>query len=304
MVHTTFTRLEITTVQNRQGAKTPQNKAPTTNVAPGLNRPMTTTAADQRRKLGDHSPTVGIRNRKTVITESGSKHVVNKELYPSPRIQTADKYGNRRKNRASDVFGDFYGFGSNPPGCMSKGTDPIDIKKEKERFLGLLTAETKRYDIQGMYQSLKGKTEQIVKGIRKDQKIIMNDEERTLRNLDKLGYMNQYLKEDHENTQASLAGAAAIRDESKQEMHEFGIKNNKELTTLENDLTTLKNQIGDAEKQKVTVAGEIDRLQLEIKEGRQNDTNHNAGLVEKIKRTDGEFDRLEKELARNVIPGR
>ena len=76
---------------------------------------------------------------------------------------------------------------------MSKGTEPVDIKKEKERYLGLLTAETKRYDVQGMYQSLKGKTEQIVKGIRKDQKIIMNDEERTLRNLDKLGYMKQYL---------------------------------------------------------------------------------------------------------------
>jgi hypothetical protein len=131
---------------------------------------------------------------------------------------------------------------------MSKGTEPIDIKKEKERFLGLLTAETKRYDVQGMYQSLKGKTEQIVKGIRKDQKIIMNDEERTLRNLDKLGYMHQYLMEDHENTQASLSGAAAIRDESKREMHEFGVKNNKELTSLENQLSSLKNQIGDSEK--------------------------------------------------------
>ena len=64
----------------------------------------------------------------------------------------------------------------------------------------------------------------------------MNDEERTLRNLDKLGYMHQYLKEDHENTQASLSGAAAIRDESKTEMHNFDVKNNKELTGLENEL--------------------------------------------------------------------
>lgn len=33
--------------------------------------------------------------------------------------------------RASDIFGDFFGFGPNPPGCMSKGTEPIDLKKEK-----------------------------------------------------------------------------------------------------------------------------------------------------------------------------
>ena len=33
--------------------------------------------------------------------------------------------------RASDIFGYFFGFGPNPPGCMSKGTEPIDLKKEK-----------------------------------------------------------------------------------------------------------------------------------------------------------------------------
>lgn len=42
---------------------------------------------------------------------------------------------------------------------MSKGTDPINLKAEKERFLNLLTQEVKRYDVQGMYTSLKGKTE-------------------------------------------------------------------------------------------------------------------------------------------------
>jgi len=36
---------------------------------------------------------------------------------------------------------------------------------------------------------LNGKMESIVKGIKKEEKIIMNDEERQLRNLDKLEYM-------------------------------------------------------------------------------------------------------------------
>jgi hypothetical protein len=41
---------------------------------------------------------------------------------PSPR---AGRYAQRRTDkqaRASDIFGDFFGFGPNPPGCLSKGT--------------------------------------------------------------------------------------------------------------------------------------------------------------------------------------
>lgn len=78
----------------------------------------------------------------------------------------------------SDIFGDFFGFGANPPGCMSKGAEPIDIKKEKERFMSLLTQETKRYDVNGMTIDLNQKMDQIVTSIKKEEKIIMNDEER------------------------------------------------------------------------------------------------------------------------------
>ena len=83
---------------------------------------------------------------------------------------------------------------------MSKGTEAIDLKKEKEKFLGLLGLEAKRYDVQGMHVDLNGKMEQIVKTIKKEEKVIMNDEERQLRNLDKLEYMSQYLNEDHHLT--------------------------------------------------------------------------------------------------------
>ena len=103
------------------------------------------------------SPTRMAVKRKTVITESGSKRIIDKnEMERSPAAGSATK--NRldvrrakKKAKAADVFGDFFGFGANPAGCMSKGTEPIDLKKEKERFLGLLTSETKRYDIEGMY---------------------------------------------------------------------------------------------------------------------------------------------------------
>lgn len=104
---------------------------------------------------------------------------------------------------------------------MSKGTEPIDIKKEKEKFMSLLTQEGKRYDVQGMHLDLNQKMEQIVNGIKKEEKLIMNDEERQLRNLDKLEYMSQYLNEDHIHTENSLEGAQQIRNISNLKMHDF-----------------------------------------------------------------------------------
>lgn len=61
----------------------------------------------------------------------------------------------------------------------------------------------------------------------------MNDEERQLRNLDKLEYMSQYLNEDHIMTQNSLQEAQKIRDQSKQEMNQVDKENNQELQQLE-----------------------------------------------------------------------
>ena len=68
-----------------------------------------------------------------------------------------------------------------------------------------------------------------MKGIKKDQRIIMNDEERQLRNLDKLEYMSEYISEDNSNTKTSLASAQQIKDKSKQYMTEFDRKNVSEL---------------------------------------------------------------------------
>jgi len=48
-----------------------------------------------------------------------------------------------------------------------------------------------------MHVDLNAKLDQIVRSIKKEEKIIINDEERQLRNLDKLEYMSQYLNEDH-----------------------------------------------------------------------------------------------------------
>ena len=68
----------------------------------------------------------------------------------------------------------------------------------------------------------------------------MNDEERQLRNLDKLNYMSQYLKEDHSRTQASLLSAQSIRDKSKQQMDSFEKANQLELNSLEKQVKQMQ----------------------------------------------------------------
>jgi len=50
-----------------------------------------------------------------------------------------------------------------------------------------------------------------VKSIYTEQKNIINDEEKQLRNLDKLEYMNQYIQEDYSMAQKSLKDANDIR---------------------------------------------------------------------------------------------
>lgn len=101
---------------------------------------------------------------------------------------------------------------------MSKDGPSVDVKKEKDKFLSLLELEAKNYNIQSMYTDLNHKTESIVKTIFTEQKNIINDEEKQLRNLDKLEYMNQYIQEDYQMAQKSLNDGNEIRNQSKKEM--------------------------------------------------------------------------------------
>lgn len=56
----------------------------------------------------------------------GGRHVVNAQPAAGNSPSSArGKYGARKNRKAAtetnDIFGDFFGFGPNPPGCMSKG---------------------------------------------------------------------------------------------------------------------------------------------------------------------------------------
>ena len=78
-------------------------------------------------------------------------------------MSPTDKKRSARNRNKGDLFGDFFGFGDNPEGCMAKDGPAVDVKKEKEKYLSLLELEAKRYNIQSMYTDLNQKTESIVK---------------------------------------------------------------------------------------------------------------------------------------------
>ena len=136
---------------------------------------------------------------------------------------------------------------------MAKNTQPVDVKKEKERFINLLSAEAKRYDVQGMHIDLHNKMDQIVHNIKKEEKVIMNDEERQLRNLDKLEYMSQYLNEDHVLTQKSLQDAQKIKDNSKKEMEDYEKEGIYELQELERQVLQMETLIQEQEKKQAEI---------------------------------------------------
>lgn len=104
----------------------------------------------------------------------------------------------------------------------------------------MLDQEAKRYDVEGMHVDLNSKLESIVTGIKKEQKAIMNDEDRQLRNLDRLEYMNKYLQEDFVLTRESMKEAQEIKEKSAQEMRAFAEQNEDELKELEQEVREMQ----------------------------------------------------------------
>lgn len=86
---------------------------------------------------------INTNKRKTVVVaEDGTKKLVDTNKFLSHEDiceSTNKKHFSRRhgksKEKISDVFGDFFGFGPNPPGVMSKGAPTVNFKGEKEKFI-------------------------------------------------------------------------------------------------------------------------------------------------------------------------
>ena len=101
------------------------------------------------------------QTRRTVVDKEGKRRVVEAMRSPSPGSPLSASPGSSRRRKLKkgdgDIFGDFFGFGPNPPGCHSKGAEPINVKAEKEKFSALLVAEARRYDTNGMRVNLNGK---------------------------------------------------------------------------------------------------------------------------------------------------
>jgi hypothetical protein len=128
-----------------------------------------------------------------------------------------NKYAERKEanqRKAEDVFSDFFGFDDLPAGATAKGNWDVKVQEEKVKFMSLIDAEAKRYNINNIHTDLNNKMEQVVNNIHTEQKAVMNDEEKQLRNLDKLGYMSQCLTDDHENVKKAINEATHIKNQS------------------------------------------------------------------------------------------
>lgn len=149
--------------------------------------------------------TIGASSSNKDKAASGVSAPQEEEIPSTSRGQA--RRNKKTKQQIDDVFGDFFGFGPNPPGCMKKDGPPTNFKLEKEKFMKALKDEVKSYDLETIKTDLHAKIDQIVVGIKKEERNIITDEDRQLRNLDKLNYMQQYLKEDNVSTRQSLSEA-------------------------------------------------------------------------------------------------
>lgn len=124
----------------------------------------------------------------------------------------------------------------------------------------------------------------------------MNDEERQLRNLDKLEYMSQYLNEDHINTKESLKAAQLIKEDAYLQMSEFEQRNAQELKELEDEVRKINSQIEAQKYKQSEIKEENQRLLKAINSARDNDFQQNQGLLDKINQQDRDFEKNEKNL--------
>jgi hypothetical protein len=165
-----------------------------------------------------------------VKTEDGTKHIVNTNdlMAAQQALGEKTKFNSRKaksKEKISDVFGDFFDLGANPPGCMAKGAPTVNFKGEKEKLIQMLREEAKTYDINSIEIELHKKMDKISVDIQKQEKQIIGEEDKQLRNLDRLKYMSEYLQEDNTKTKQSLQNAQTIRDQSKTETQQIMVQN-------------------------------------------------------------------------------
>lgn len=86
-----------------------------------------------------------------------------------------------------------------------------DFKKEKDTQIVQINAEIKKYDLDEMKTDITYKMSTILNTLKKDQRQIMGDENRNLRQLDKIEHMQKALHEDYSAVQISLEAADKLK---------------------------------------------------------------------------------------------
>jgi hypothetical protein len=81
----------------------------------------------------------------------------------------------------------------NKNGSTIEKAAPVDIKKEKENTLLYIAQEIKSYDLEEMKTDVNYKLAKIVNDLKKSERLIINDEKRNIRQIEKLEHMEKAL---------------------------------------------------------------------------------------------------------------
>lgn len=68
-----------------------------------------------------------------------------------------------------------------------------ELRKEKENTILLISQEVKNYDLEEMKMDVNYKVAKIVNDLKKSERLLVNDENRNLRQIDKLEHMQKAL---------------------------------------------------------------------------------------------------------------
>jgi hypothetical protein len=91
-----------------------------------------------------------------------------------------------------------------------------ELKKEKDSYIAQINSEIKKYDLEEMKTDVTYKVAVIVNNLKKSEKLLINDENRNIRQLDKVEHMQKTLQEDFQNVKDSLEATEKLKQRAVQ----------------------------------------------------------------------------------------
>jgi hypothetical protein len=108
-----------------------------------------------------------------------------------------------------------------------------ELKKEKDSYIAQINSEIKKYDLEEMKTDVTYKVAIIVNNLKKSEKLLINDENRNIRQLDKVEHMQKTLQEDFQNVKDSLEATEKLKQRAVQNFEAVEKENTDDKKKLE-----------------------------------------------------------------------